>query len=144
MEKYTIKQCTQNRLWIRCTEVEQSLKLGATLNPRENFFQGQEKICDEWWILLEPTSIIGCHKEWILNSGYTNFIDFDQVDFGKETFIGYKVPYDLFGTHIKKDTIYTKDNFIELGIWWYTPQQVGYGEFRLPSEIVERWEPVYE
>ena len=56
--------------------------------------------------------------------------------------IGYKAPYDLFDSKIKKDTLYKLNNFT---INTYYPEEFSKtSPYLLPKEIVEQWEPVYK
>lgn len=53
--------------------------------------------------------------------------------------IGYKVPFDIFDGKVKKGSLYKYCNMI-----YYETKNNYDGKYKLPKEIVETWEAVYE
>lgn len=66
-------------------------------------------------------------------------ISFEEFDFQERKLLGYKCPMDLFGGHVKAGELYklTPDETE------YYPSNFTYS-CKLPIELVETWEPVYE
>jgi hypothetical protein len=60
----------------------------------------------------------------------------------KRKIIGYKVPYDLFTSAIKKNHLYKLNDWIENT--YYPDDYSKTSKYILPKEIVEQWEVVYE
>lgn len=81
-------------------------------------------------------------KEFYMNRGY-KIIPSYQVDTKVEKkVIGYKAPYNLFGDRVKGGVLYQRyvDNYSP--VEW--DRDYHETHFKLPKEIVEKWEPVYE
>jgi len=75
-------------------------------------------------------------KKYVLNQNNRN-----------KKIIGYKCPTSLFGDLIKEGTVYksTNNNLTHVyGDYIPDDKQATADRFKLPAEIVETWEPVYE
>lgn len=144
MYKYTPQYVKNNKIAIHVKSIDEIGKIKILLNPQNSenynyYFNDREN----WYIHFKNNwlNINSIHWNPIKNYEIIEAEDFiknntKECNMENKKIVGYLAPYDLFNGNIKKG-----ETLVDFG-------QTGYGTnnkiHRLPKEIVEQWEPVYE
>ncbi len=83
------------------------------------------------------------------NWTFGNEITFEQfkkyvLKTEEKEIVGYKCPISLYAGNCPIGTIYIKPIIGQTPAKWYHPKTSAESDFKVPSEIVETWEPVYK